>query len=162
MDSSDRQARALLARIAWGQLQPALTAEIDACACPLEVKAGLHLLNGDWKRAHGLAQEIDTPVGAHWHALVHRHEPDLENSRYWLRRVGESPIYPVLAEAARRAGQAERVAPGGRWDALRFTECLADPANDAWTRPLDELELRTLLEHCLAAGPGDSTHRNGP
>jgi hypothetical protein len=132
--------------------QPELSERIRACRCGEGTRAGLFLLGGDWQRAHEAAQALETPLGAHWHALVHRHEPDYPNSRYWLGQAGQSPIYPRLAEAARAAGQAGRVAPGGVWDPLRFTDCYADPAHDAWTRPLDALEQRALLEHCLEQG----------
>jgi hypothetical protein len=110
----------------------------------------LYLLNGDWDAAHKIAQDIDSAVGHHWHALVHRHEPDFDNSKYWLRRVGNSPIYPRLAQTAQEQGQGAAVAPGGRWDAERFTDCFAAPGAAPWTRHLDELEIRGLLEHCLA------------
>lgn len=143
----------LAAQVRPGHPQPALTERIAACACTPAVRAGLHLLNGDWARAHELAQAMDDALGAHWHALVHRHEPDLPNSKYWLRRAGASPVYPRLARAAAEAGQAARVAPDGRWDAVAFTDCYADPAHDAWTRPLDALEQQALLEHCLALEP---------
>ena len=150
MSAREPAAHELAARLRPGAPQPALTAAIASCRCGEALRAGLFLLNGDWQRAHEAAQALDDPSGAHWHALVHRHEPDYANSKYWLRRAGTSPIYPRLAEAARVAGQAERVAPGGQWDAVAFTDCFADPAHDAWTRPLDALEQRALLEHCLA------------
>ncbi len=143
-------AQALLARLTWGRPQPGLTAEIAARGAADAVRAGLHLLNGDWDAAHRIAQDLETPVGNHWHALVHRHEPDFPNSKYWLARVGDSPIYPRLAQAAQAEGQGESVAPQGRWDPLRFTDCFAASNAQAWTRRLDELEIRALLDHCLA------------
>lgn len=146
-------AQALARRISPGRHDPALTAEIAACPCPQAARAGMYLLNGDWEAAHQTAQAIDTPLGSHWHALVHRHEPDFGNSKYWLSRVGRSPIYPALAQAAQAAGQAAAVAPGGVWDPLRFTDCYAAPDAPAWTRELDALEMRLLLELSLAAGP---------
>lgn len=151
MSPNDAEARELAATVEPGRPRPELTARIAACACSETVRAGLFLLNGDWARAHKTAQALRSPTGAHWHALVHRHEPDYANSKYWLRRAGESPVYPRLAEAATAAGHGERVAPGGRWDPVAFTDCCADPAHEAWTRPLDALEQRLLLEHCLEA-----------
>lgn len=151
MSEAPADARTLAAQVRPHHPQPELTARIAACPCSEAVRAGLYLLNGDWQRAHETAQDLSTPVGAHWHALVHRHEPDYANSKYWLRRVAESPLYPQLAEAARAAGHGADVAPDGAWDPVRFTDCYANRAHDAWTRPLDELEQRLLLEHCLAA-----------
>jgi hypothetical protein len=149
MPEHTTSARELADRLQAGAPRPALTPLIEGCACAEEVRAGLFLLNGDWKRAHQVAQRIRSPIGAHWHALVHRHEPDEANSRYWLRQVGNSPIYPALAQAAREAGQEAPLTPDGQWDPQRFTDCYAEPAHDRWTRPLDRLELRALLEHCL-------------
>lgn len=143
------EAEALARRLERGAPQPELTAQIEACPCPPEVKAGLYFVNGDWERAHRVAQSLHSPAGAHWHALVHRHEPDYANSKYWLRRVGLSAVYPTLAAAAEEMGEARRVAPGGKWDPVAFTDCFADPAHASWTRKLDDLEVRTLLEHCL-------------
>jgi hypothetical protein len=152
MPASSDEARALAAQVQPGRPRPELTGRIAACGCGEGARAGLFLLNGDWERAHEVAQSMDGPLGAHWHALVHRHEPDYANSKYWLRQAGASPVHRRLAEAARAAGQEARVAPGGAWDALAFTDCYADPAQDAWTRPLDALEQRALLEHCLETG----------
>jgi hypothetical protein len=151
-------ARTLFARITPGRPQAALTPLIRDCDSARPVRAGLYCLNGDWDAAHQVAQAIDDDaqasrteqaLGAHWHALVHRHEPDFSNSKYWLARAGMSTIHPMLADAARAAGHAE-ILRDGRWDAVRFTDAYADPAQPAWTRELDALELRALLEHCLS------------
>ncbi len=139
-------APALRARLTPGRPQPALTPRIAACRCSEAVRAGLYLLNGDWDPAHRVAQSLPGPLGAHWHALVHRHEPDFDNSKYWLARVGRSPVYPVLAKAARAAGH-EEVLAAGRWDAARFTDAYA--AQEGWTQALDRLEQEALLERCL-------------
>lgn len=152
MNAPADEPRALAQAVQPGRPQPELTARIAACACGEGTRAGLFLLNGDWTRAHETAQAMPGPLGAHWHALVHRHEPDFANSKYWLRRAGTSPVYAQLAQAAAEVGQGDRVAPGGAWDALRFTDCFADPQHAAWTRPLDALEQRLLLEHCLQEG----------
>ena len=142
-------ARELAARLSPERPQPALTEAIARCDCPPEAKAGMFLINGDWQRAHESAQELESPTAAYWHALVHRHEPDFGNSKYWLRRVGQSPIHARLVEAAAREGKQALVAPEGRWDALRFTDCYADPAQRDWTRRIEAVELQALLEHSL-------------
>lgn len=44
-------------------------------------------LNGDWQRAHQIAQDSGHPL-AHWlHAVLHKIEGDEWNSRYWYRRT---------------------------------------------------------------------------
>jgi hypothetical protein len=148
--AEDESARALLARITPGKPQPSLTAEIERCACPPEAKAGLFLLNGDWQRAHQVAQDLNSTTAAYWHALVHRHEPDFDNSKYWLRRAGEHPVFARLLEASRAEQQAGAAAPKGKWDPLKFTDCYADAAQSGWTRRLEAIEFRALLEHSLA------------
>jgi hypothetical protein len=45
-------------------------------------------LDGDWGSAHRIVQEIDDPVAAWIHAVVHRMEGDVSNARYWYRRCG--------------------------------------------------------------------------
>lgn len=149
MSESRPGPEALAQHITWGTRKQELTAQIESCACVAEVKAGLFLMNGDWQRAHEVTQSLTSPTGNHWHALVHRHEPDYDNSKYWLRRAGDSPIYSRLAEAAAAEGYAKTVAPGGRWDPLLFTDAYADPDAPAWTRRLDELEMRELLHYTL-------------
>jgi hypothetical protein len=44
---------------------------------------------GQWDAAHGIAQDIDDPVGAWIHAYLHRKEGDQGNAAYWYRRAGK-------------------------------------------------------------------------
>jgi hypothetical protein len=54
---------------------------------------------GEWERAHGLAQVVDTAEGAWVHAYLHRKEGDLGNADYWYRRAGRRrPADPLDAE----------------------------------------------------------------
>jgi hypothetical protein len=43
---------------------------------------------GDFDAAHAIAQENETPAGAHLHAYLHRKEGDLPNARYWYQNAG--------------------------------------------------------------------------
>lgn len=45
-------------------------------------------LQGDWDRAHGIAQEIEDADGSWVHAYLHRKEGDIANAGYWYRRAG--------------------------------------------------------------------------
>ena len=102
-EDASATATALLQRLTPGRPQPELTAEIERCPCPEEARAGMYLINGDWKGAHDACQDLKSATAEYWHALVHRHEPDYGNSKYWLRRVGDNPVHPRLLEAAKAA-----------------------------------------------------------
>ncbi|HTV03860.1 MAG TPA: hypothetical protein VME86_00730 [Acidobacteriaceae bacterium] len=43
---------------------------------------------GDWARAHGLVDELETKEGMAVHAYLHRKEGSLSNAEYWYRRAG--------------------------------------------------------------------------
>ena len=147
-------ARQLMGELEAGGPPGERSRRIAAWNGPAQIKAGLALANGDWELAHRLAQGMTCPVGAHWHALVHRHEGDFPNSRYWLRLAGDSPIYPLLAQAAQEEGVAELVAPGGRWDPDLFTGYFAGGGGQPWVKTLDALEIRSLLAQQVAVFAG--------
>jgi len=43
---------------------------------------------GDWARAHGLVDELETPEGMAVHAYLHRKEGETWNADYWYQRAG--------------------------------------------------------------------------
>jgi hypothetical protein len=43
---------------------------------------------GDWARAHGLVDELESPEGMAVHAYLHRKEGEDWNAEYWYRRAG--------------------------------------------------------------------------
>lgn len=47
-------------------------------------------LAGDWTAAHNVVQQYEHDTTAAWiHAVLHKVEGDLDNSRYWYRRAGK-------------------------------------------------------------------------
>ncbi len=47
-------------------------------------------LAGAWDSAHGIVQQYESDTTAAWiHAVLHKIEGDLGNSRYWYRRAGK-------------------------------------------------------------------------
>lgn len=47
-------------------------------------------LDGEWNAAHGIVQQYEADATAAWiHAVLHKIEGDLANSRYWYRRAGK-------------------------------------------------------------------------
>ena len=139
-----------------------LTQTIGELACSGELRAGLYLMNGDWHLAHVTSQALDTPLAAHWHALVHRHEPDFPNSNYWFRRVGESPIFPALVQLASQAegldqsakSEASSLVQEGKWDPIRFTDLFSASSPGDWERSFDRQEMALLLAHTLSLESG--------
>ncbi|HTU22030.1 MAG TPA: hypothetical protein VMG10_28585 [Gemmataceae bacterium] len=93
----------------------------DAC------RAGLFLYHNFLDESHKISQELHTPTGSYWHALMHRREPDFDNSKYWFRRVGAHPVYEALfRDAAELAVDAPPVADFLRtqstWDPFAFVD----------------------------------------
>ncbi len=150
MAAQYNQAAALARRIAAGTPQPSMTGEIRRYDCSGEVRAGLFFLNGDWDLAHRAAQGLDSANGAYWHALVHRQEGNFSNSKYWMHRVSDSPVFLLLVEVAGQEGEEAGVVPRGRWDPVRFTDLYADPSHHHWTRRVEQREMAALLELCLS------------
>ena len=51
---------------------------------------------GDWARAHGLVDELETQDGMAVHAYLHRKEGALSNADYWYARAGRQFRRPTL------------------------------------------------------------------
>lgn len=59
--------------------------------------AGLWLYFDYLNESHAISQDLSTPEGSFWHAVMHRREPDAWNSKYWWRQVGAHPVLGQLA-----------------------------------------------------------------
>jgi len=123
----------------------------DASLAPA-VRAGLLLYAGYWDEAHTVAQDLHTPEGSYWHAILHRLEPDAWNAGYWFRRVGAHPVFPQVHAAALALGYPHA---GRAWDPLRFIEFCEQAArqpgspNEQMARQLQYAEWEALLRWCL-------------
>jgi hypothetical protein len=51
---------------------------------------------GDWTRAHGLVDELETTEGMAVHAYLHRKEGAASNAEYWYERAGRSFQRPTF------------------------------------------------------------------
>jgi len=96
----------------------------DAC------RAGLWLYHNFLDESHAISQEMHTPTGSYWHGLMHRREPDFDNSKYWFHRVGTHPVYEALRrDAAELAGDAPSAASFLRtqstWEPFAFVDLCA-------------------------------------
>jgi len=54
-----------------------------------ELESLWHTKAGNWDTAHNIAQDIQTPMGAWIHALLHLIEGDIGNAGYWFRNAGK-------------------------------------------------------------------------
>ena len=112
--------------------------------------AGLYLYVGCWPEAHETAQNLDTPEGSYWHAIVHRQEPDTWNSGYWFGRVGRHAVFPALRDAAAQVG----VDFGPRWKPEAFNEfceqARQQPGSELERKALDvqRIEWELLFDYC--------------
>lgn len=51
---------------------------------------------GEWAKAHGLVDALDTPQGMAVHAYLHRKEGAEWNANYWYTRAGQTYKRPTL------------------------------------------------------------------
>jgi hypothetical protein len=109
--ASSPEARAELSRSSASRLFPGARAAEAAMS-------GLFLYFSCLDEAHKIAQDISSPEGSYWHAIMHRQEPDPGNSAYWFRSVGPHAIFPALREEAAAAG----FSIGATWDPYRFID----------------------------------------
>ena len=109
---------------------------LAASRLPPALRAGLYVYFSCRDEAHAVAQDLHTPEGSYWHAVVHRQEPDAGNSAYWFGQVGKHPIFPELRARAVEIG----VASGSSWDSLGFV----DYCEAARTRPGSPEERKAL------------------
>ncbi len=120
----------------------------NMAACCL---SGLWLRHNYFDESHALSQEIKTPTGGFWHAILHRREPDYGNARYWFRRVGQHPIFSDLNDSAAAAGWPA----GPRWDAFHFVDRVeqasrlpAEHATVQLCQKIQQCEWELLFDYC--------------
>ncbi len=118
---------------------------------PEGAMAGLWLYFSCFEQSHTVAQELHTPEGSYWHAIVHRLEPDDWNSGYWFRRVGAHPVFPELLSGAKALGFQPS---GSAWDPFAFIEFCAAARNrpgsatERVAREVQRLEWQLLFAWC--------------
>jgi hypothetical protein len=130
----------------------------DAC------RAGLWLYHNFLDESHAISQELHTPTGSYWHALMHRREPDFSNAAYWFRRVGTHPVYePLCRDAAELSASslpsAAFLRTQSTWDPFAFVDlCAAVLAGRAQgeelCRQIQKREWELLFDWCYRQAVG--------
>lgn len=122
--------------------------------------AGLWLWH-DWlDESHKIAQQIETPDGSYWHAIMHRREGDFSNSQYWFARCAEHPIIreiaarlPDLIAPRRDDAMVARLSIGG-WNPTAFVKLVEhihsrpDDPRHSMAVAIQRLEWNALFVHC--------------
>ncbi|MGL4553801.1 MAG: hypothetical protein ACRC33_21770 [Gemmataceae bacterium] len=143
-----------LAPLGPGRPDPSARPAVEAaCAgLPAACRAGLWLAFDFLDESHAISQDLETPEGSFWHAIMHQREPDAWNSKYWWRKVGAHPVLDRLVEQAPAAGY-RFTDPSSFVD---FVERVRDTGSDdeEIARRVQRLEWRLLFEHCRGAVPG--------
>lgn len=134
-------ARTALANLRLEDLGPHVHNVEAARAC----LSGLWLFHDFLDESHRISQDLDTPEGSFWHAIMHRREPDAANSKYWWRRVGSHPVLRELAEQAPAVGGTYR-------DPFTFVDLCervrgTGTAGEESARRVQLLEWQLLFDH---------------
>jgi hypothetical protein len=127
------------------------------------VRAALWLWH-DWlESAHRIVQSLNTPSGAFWHAIMHRREGDLSNSKYWYARCADHPILPALGVAAGGVispypadKELLKIAhdgfhPAALVDLVQKVHDKPEDPRHSLAVALQQLEWRVLFDHCVRA-----------
>lgn len=65
-------------------------------------------LGDQWDKAHRIVQQYESDRTAAWiHAVLHKIEGDMDNSRYWYRRAGKMECVDQEPQAELRSIKAE-------------------------------------------------------
>ncbi len=70
------------------ELRASLTGEEPPSGLTAPLAALWWDAKGDWARAHGLVDELETAEGMAVHAYLHRKEGEAWNADYWYKRAG--------------------------------------------------------------------------
>lgn len=160
---ADPSARAKLGTITPQQLLVGVVEdESDASA----MLAGLWLWFDGMKEAHEIAQDLVSPTGSFWHAILHRREGDFSNARYWYGRCRPHRANRLLGVRTQHIAGKHTNDPivqsvvASEWNGSAFVdlvEAVADHPDDPRYQvaaDLQQAEWQALFSHCALAASG--------
>jgi hypothetical protein len=80
------------------EFRASVTREEPPSGLPVPVEALWWDAKGDWARAHGLVDELETVDGMAVHAYLHRKGGEAGNADYWYQRAGRRFHREALAD----------------------------------------------------------------
>lgn len=118
--------------------------------------SGLWLYHDYLDESHAISQELPGWIGAYWHGIMHRREPDPSNAKYWFRRVPENPVFAALPADVVELGY---VLTGPSWDPFQFIDrCERERGRgsdgEMICRRVQLREMQLLFDHCHHAVTG--------
>jgi hypothetical protein len=122
-------------------------ASVGAC------RAGLWLRFNHLDESHAISQADESdPDRNFWHAVMHRREPDPDNSKYWWRRVGPHPVLDQLRTAAAAIGYTF-ISP---YDFVDYCEAMRDTGGqgEELAERVQMLEWQLLFDWCYRKAVG--------
>jgi hypothetical protein len=108
--------------------------------------SGLWLLHDFLDESHRISQDLTSPEGSFWHAIMHRREPDASNSKYWWRQVGGHRAIDLLISEAPALGYDYRTP----FEFVDFCERVrgAGTADEGLAKRVQLLEWQVLFDWC--------------
>lgn len=157
------KARQMLDGVAPEQL---LTAPVKSKEHADAMLGGLWLWHDALDECHRIVQDIASPTGSFWHAIMHRREGDFSNSKYWYRRCASHQVVRMMGSVASSlAGEhlPDRLvggAIGSGWGSGGFVDLVAavhnkpaDPRRVIAIR-FQQAEWQALFEYCACEATG--------
>ncbi len=128
--------------------------------------AGFWLWFDALDESHRIAQDIASPTGSFWHAIMHRREGDFSNAKYWYGRCGGHRVNRILGAVAPSLVGAHATDPllqhlaSGGWDGGALVDLVQsiyrrpeDPRHAVAVR-LQQAEWQAIFNHCALAAAG--------
>jgi hypothetical protein len=140
----------------------------DDARCAL---AGLWLRHDALDECHRIVQDVISPTGSFWHAIMHRREGDFSNAKYWYRRCESHHVIRMMGAVASSIAAdfaSDRLvahAVGEGWNPIGFVDLVkavhnkpSDPRFDLAVR-LQRAEWEGLFNHCVRAAVDADANR---
>ena len=125
--------------------------------------AGLWLWHDALDESHRISQDLVTPTGSFWHAIMHRREGDFSNSKYWYHRCPTHHVIRIMGAVASSIARdcasdplVARCLSGG-WNSDGFVDLVEavhlkpqDPRHQVAVQ-LQRVEWEGLFDYCIHA-----------